>query len=104
MVTPPQNSIQQQKSNELNAGQKRNARRLIMLMDAGLALPSFENRPNVGPLIPYIDQLCEAYSDAGVIGFRKAIKALSIDQPILTELYKASRYRPMNITELLNMG
>src|SRR5207248_11769952 len=89
-------------SYELTPEQRRNARRLILLMDLGLPPPPFEDRPNVGPLSPSIDQLCEAFLDAGTDGFRKAIKALSVDQPILTELYRKSRYRPVNITELLN--
>jgi hypothetical protein len=94
-------------SYELTPEQARNARRQLALMDMGLRPPPIESRPDVGPLTPTIDQLGEAYHDGGIDGFRKALKALSIDQPALATLYeticKARRYRPVNIPQLLDM-
>src|SRR6266567_1539188 len=97
-------TIRERSSQELTPEQKQNARRLLFLMDQCLQLPSFDDRPNIGPLTPSIDQLCEAYQDGGVTGFRKTIKALSVDQPILGDLYQANRkYRPLTIREVLDM-
>jgi hypothetical protein len=97
-------TIRERSSQELTPEQKQNTRRLLFLMDLGLQLPSFDDRPDAGPLIPSIDQLCEAYQDAGVTGFKKAIKTLSIDQPILGTLYQAvKKYRPLTVREVLDM-
>src|SRR5438105_11267797 len=89
---------------ELTSEQKQNTRKFLFLMDGNIPIPPIDQRPNFGPLTHCVDQLCEAYHEAGVSGFRKAIKALSIDQPILENLLQAARkYRPLTVREVLAM-
>jgi putative DNA primase/helicase len=73
-------------------------------MDSDTSASSLGEIPDIGPLSHIFDQLLAAKADASIEGFRRAVKSLSPDYPILEELLKPSRYQPLSITDLLNMS